>query len=187
MRDLDPCRSGEQNIYIYIYIFFFYIKYQFQWSLPSNFFHHLACSFSFPTVFVFLSHPLCESEAVSQQKPHGLVAVSVTWAQGGWLASFGVNNSALCVLVLVRAGSIRTLFEIKVPHAQIGLLSTHECFKENRMQLLLTVLLLIEMEETHLFSVRRWMIAPAVILQHDRKSGLLLETKLESSSQEEIS
>lgn len=66
-----------------------------------------------------------------------------------------MNNSALCVLVLVRAGSVRTVFEIKVPHAQIGLLSTRECFKENRMQLLLTVLLLIEMEETHLFSVRR--------------------------------
>ena len=64
-----------------------------------------------------------------------------------------MNNSALCVLVLVRAGSVRTLFEIKVPHAQIGL-STRECFKENRMQLLLTVLLLIEMEGTHLFSVR---------------------------------
>lgn len=177
--------SFQEN-YIYIYKFFFFlVKNPFQWSFPSNCFHHLPCSCSFPTVFVFLSHPLCESEAVSQQTPHGLVTISVTWAQGGWLASFGVHNSALCVLVLVRAGSIRTLFEIKVPRAQIGLLSTRECIKENRIQLRLTVLLLlIEMEGTHLFSVRRWMVAPAVVLWHDRKSGLLLETKLESSSWE---
>ena len=31
------------------------------------------------------------------------------------------------------------------------------------------------------------MVAPAFVLRRDRKSGLLLETKLESSSQEEIS
>ena len=44
--------------------------------------------------------------------------------------------------------------EIKVPHAQTGLLSTRERSRENRMQLPLTVLLLlIEMEGTHLFSV----------------------------------
>ena len=142
-----------QEKYI-IFSFIFLVKTPFQWSFPSSCFHHLPCSCSFPAAFVFLSRPLCGSEAASQQTPHGLAAGSVTWAQGGWLASFGVHSSALCVLVLVRARSVRTLSEIKVPRAQIGLLSTRECFKENRMQLPLTVLLLlIEMEGTHLFSV----------------------------------
>ena len=36
------------------------------------------CSCSTPAVFVFLSHPICESEAVSQKTPHGLVATAVT-------------------------------------------------------------------------------------------------------------
>lgn len=51
------------------------------------------------------------------------------------MASFGLNNSALCVLVLVKAGSVRTQFEIKVPHALVGSLSARELFKENRLKL----------------------------------------------------
>lgn len=51
------------------------------------------------------------------------------------MASFGVNNSALCALVLLKAGSVRTQFEIKVPHALVGSLSARELFKENRMKL----------------------------------------------------
>lgn len=51
------------------------------------------------------------------------------------MASFHMNNSALCVLDLVKAGSVRTRFEIKVAHTCVGLLSTRECFKENRMWL----------------------------------------------------
>lgn len=50
------------------------------------------------------------------------------------MASFGRNNLALCALVLVKAGSVRTQFEIKVPHALVGSLSAREPFKENRMK-----------------------------------------------------
>lgn len=61
------------------------------------------------------------------------------------MAFFGVNNPALCALVLVKPGSVSTLSEIKVPHTRVGLLSTHELQKEQDATSLPTVrLLLIE-------------------------------------------
>lgn len=51
---------------------------------------------------VVLSYPIYESKAVSQKTPHGLAANIVTWEQDGHMASFSVNNSALCVLVPVK-------------------------------------------------------------------------------------
>lgn len=160
--DLDPVSSLRDD-------HFLVGKYPFRKNLSNNHPSHLPYSCPTPAVLVFLSHSTCESKAVSQKTTHGLAANIVTWEQGGHMASFGVNNSALCVLVLVKPGSVSTLSEIKVPHTLVGLLSTHELQREQDATSLPTVhLLLIEIWGPHLFSMRGWMATSAVPLSQSR-------------------